>query len=388
MPEQQDRLFFLDNLRAFIIVCVVTLHGAMIYMDSPPEWWYVSDTQRSLIFTAVALLIDVPIMMVLFFLAAYFVLPSLIKRDQKTFLKDKFIRIGAPWIFGVLLLTPPTVYFAYYSRNVPMGLFQFWATDFWQVRYQQSVYWYLGVLFLFFVLFSVVYRSNRWLQSVPGPVPLSPGLVLGVFWGLTTLAIFFMSEWHVPEGWFACSYVLVVQPWRTPLYVGYFILGIIACRNGWFTARGYQPRLIPWATLWFLLGTGYFANRFNCDRLQIIKHIHRLIHTYILGQSKLALNIEHAILFNTLCLSSLLAGVAFFQRYLNGGGRFWKGLSANSYGIYYIHPLILYPLACCFLGVTFSPYAKAVLVISTALLASWAVSAFVLRKIPGLRRAF
>ena len=129
MPQSSDRIFFLDNLRAFVVVSVVVLHGIMNYMDAAPAWWYVTDAQHSPVFTAVAMLVDVPIMPVMFFVAAYFTLPTLLKRTPRTFLKDKFIRIGAPWIFGVLLLAPPTAYLAYYSRKIPMGLFQFWATE-------------------------------------------------------------------------------------------------------------------------------------------------------------------------------------------------------------------------------------------------------------------
>ena len=39
-----------------------------------------------------------------------------------------------------------------------MGYLQFWATDFWSKLYQQSVYWFLGVLFAMFVVLALIYR--------------------------------------------------------------------------------------------------------------------------------------------------------------------------------------------------------------------------------------
>ena len=56
--------------------------------------------------------------------------------------------------------------------------------------------------------------------------------------------------------------------------------------------------------------------------------------------------------------------------------------------IYYIHPLILYPLAYVFIAVALPLFLKAFLVISLAILLSWAVSALVLKKAPLLRRVF
>jgi glucan biosynthesis protein C len=58
------------------------------------------------------LLLDVPIMPILFFLAGYFALRSLQKRGTWLFLKDKLVRIG-----------------------MPMSFLEFWRTDFWTKLY-------------------------------------------------------------------------------------------------------------------------------------------------------------------------------------------------------------------------------------------------------------
>jgi hypothetical protein len=94
--NQSLRLTFLDNLRAFVVVLVVVLHGSMCYMAFAPEWWYVVDPQTSLFFTIVVLLIDVPIMLILFFISGFFALPSLVKRGRDKFLRDKFIVSAYP----------------------------------------------------------------------------------------------------------------------------------------------------------------------------------------------------------------------------------------------------------------------------------------------------
>jgi hypothetical protein len=51
-----------------------------------------------------------------------------------------------------------------------------------------------------------------------------------------------------------------------------------------------------------------------------------------------------ALLFSIFCFTALIAGAAVFQQKVNSAkaqsGAAWR---ANSYGIYYFHPLILYP---------------------------------------------
>ena len=372
--SQYGRLHFLDNLRALIVILVVILHGSMTYMLYAPEWWYVVDTQNSLFFTILVLLVDVPIMQILFFISGYFALPSLLKRGSSEFMKDKFIRVGAPWLFGALFLAPVTAYMAYFSRDVPMSYFQFWASDFWTVAFQQSVYWFLGVLFFLFFLLVIIYDISARLQEVTRRISFPTWKLFVSFWAIMSLGMFFMNLFFTIDAWYTRVYILVVQPLRVPLYAGYFGLGIYGHLHGWFSVEGYRPRLMPWAGLWFVSGLLYLANK-----LFVLPASH--------DPATLA-HALHALLFNAFCLSSLMAGTALFQQRFYKSTPFWSRLSANSYGIYYIHPLILYPLAYLFLPVTIPLFIKAPLVIVLGIVISWLVSALFLTKAPVVRRAF
>ncbi len=372
--NQPTRFYFLDNLRAFVVLLVVVLHGSMTYMAYAPEWWYVLDAQNSLFFTIMVLMIDIPIMQVMFFIAGYFVWPSLVKRGPGQFVKDKFIRVGAPWLFGALFLAPPTAYMIYYSRQVPMSLGQFWATDFWSKAYQQSVYWYLGVLFFFFVGLSLLYAAVKGLQALKPQLARPSWKLFGSFLALMSLGMLVMNQFFPPDAWFTNWYILVIQPVRAPLYLGYFILGIYAHLQGWFKADGYKPGLPGWGGVWLVSGLLYL--------------VLRLFVMPTVPQPTLLIQAAYAILFNAFCLSSLMAGAALFQQKINSAGPVWSSLAANSYGIYYIHPLILYPLAYVFTFISWPLALKAPVVIILAIALSWAVSAFVLTKVPGVRRAF
>lgn len=90
------RLVFLDNLRTLMVLLVVVLHVACAY-SSYSTWWYVDDTNAAP-FDFLLLIIDNFSMPVLFFLAGYFALPSLVrKRSGWSFAVGKLKRLGFPW---------------------------------------------------------------------------------------------------------------------------------------------------------------------------------------------------------------------------------------------------------------------------------------------------
>jgi len=367
-------MYFLDNLRAFVILLVIVLHGSMTYMANAPAWWYVVDPQNSLFFTMLVLLIDVPIMLIMFFVSGYFAMPSLQKRGSTAFLKDKSVRIGIPWVLGALFLAPPTTYLIYYSRQVPMGFLEFWQTDFWGKLYQQSVYWYLGILLLLFLVLALVYNQNGRLQASSPRVTLPSWKLFLGFATLMATCSLVMNLFFSIDDWKSFWYLFVFQPLRLPVYIGYFSLGIYAQQHGWFTAEGYRPGLKTWPLACVLSGLLYLALRLSPAAAS--------------PNPELLIKVITAILFNTFGLTSLMATLALFEARLNGNGLIWRSLSVSSYGMYYFHPLILYPLAYVFIAVSLPLGIKAVSVILLGALLSWFFSSQVVLKMPLLRDIF
>jgi glucan biosynthesis protein C len=367
----QSRLVFLDNLRAAAIILVVVLHASITYMAFAPDWWYVLDRHRSLLFTAIVLLVDVPLMPALFFVAGYSALPSLQRRGPGGFVREKIVRIGIPWAFGTVFLAPLSAYMIYVSRHVPMGYLEFWRTDFWGPMFQQSVYWFLGVLFLFFLLVAWHWGSQPEAVRAREPRPETPGtpvfvavVALTAGWAILEAPVAGLDDWwHL--GW-----LLVIQPARVAFYAGYFLLGIYAERRAWFRAAAYRPELGPWGWGCVISGIVYLGYRWRGDPT-----------TY--GQRAVA-----AVLFAIFCLTAVIAGIALFQMARGGTGRVSRTLASNAYGTYYVHPLILYPLAYAIRDFGAPTVVKALILVAVTLAASIATSALLLRRVPGLRRIF
>ncbi|MEI8333287.1 MAG: acyltransferase family protein [Chloroflexota bacterium] len=366
----KPRLYFLDNLRAFVIVMVIVLHASITYMVYAPEFWYVLDPDRSVVFTMLVLVVDVPLMPIMFFVAGYFALPSLARRGPSGFIREKVVRLAIPWAFAVVFLAPLATYMTYVSRGVPTGYLQFWTTDFWGPMFQQSVYWFLGVLFALFVLLVWAYAASPRLQATVPRVEQPRPRLFVAFIALTAAGSVLASPYFGLDDWKPISVLFVVQPARIAFYAGYFILGIYAERRGWFTATGFRPDLGPWGWGCVLSGIAYLAFRMGGTPVAVPERA------------------VASLLFATFCLAALIAGVALFQRWVNGAGPAWRTLAANSFGIYYVHPLILYPLAWVLVPVSVPAVVKATLLVVVTLAGSLAVSALVLRRLPGLRRVF
>jgi hypothetical protein len=172
------------------------------------------------------------------------------------------------------------------------------------------------------------------------------------------------------DDWRHLGWLFVIQPARVVFYVGYFALGIYAERRAWFGAAGYRPDLGPWGWGCVVSGIVYLGFRFAGNPTT-------------LGERAVA-----AVLFATFCLTAVVATIALFQAVADGTGRTWRTLASNAYGIYYVHPLILYPLAYLILDLGAPAIVKAAILVLVTLAASLAVSALVLRRLPGLRRVF
>lgn len=365
------RLHCLDHLRAVVVVLVIVLHASMTYMAFPPEWWYVIEPKNSRVFTLLVLGLDVPSMQILFFIAGFFAYPSIQRHGPARFLRQKLVRLGLPWLVGVVFLAPPMAYLITLTRGIAKPYLEFWLTDFWGPYFQQSVYWFLGILLALFALLTAFVNSEARWQFLERQ-PTRPTWVLFVrFWAATTLWFLVCSMVAPADTWINSLKLLTFQPARLGLYLGYFGLGLYADRAGWLRENGYQPTPSRWLLFALASGSAYLALRFTWP-----------------GGDDLSGLLLQAALFNGFCLSGLMAGLALFQRFFDRPSRFSSSLARNAFAIYYVHPLILYPAAYGALSVNISIYLEATLLILFTTFVAWAVAARVLTRWPLLREIF
>ena len=162
-----NRVYFLDNLRTFMIFCVVLYHAGGVY-ESGGFWagfWLVDDPSTNDLCGIINIVIDVFVMPTLFFISGYFTPLSLQNKDGRAFIKSKIKRLMVPWLIAVLTLIPIYKIIFLYSRHLPQ---ESWTTYFHWTNgiWNQNWLWFLPVLFLFGNLYLLLSRVKLDLSNI------------------------------------------------------------------------------------------------------------------------------------------------------------------------------------------------------------------------------
>ena len=109
VTAKSTRLFFVDHLRAALIILVVLHHLAVVYGEGI-SFWYV-DPPRSaslggLILVLFVLFNQAWFMGAFFLLAGYFTPASFDRRGTGSFLKERLLRLGVPLLIWIFLFNP------------------------------------------------------------------------------------------------------------------------------------------------------------------------------------------------------------------------------------------------------------------------------------------
>jgi surface polysaccharide O-acyltransferase-like enzyme len=383
---KSSRLFFIDNLRAFLIILVIMLHLAFTYGSSINLWYY-HDTTNALTTDLVTSFIGIgqAFCLGLFFLiSAYFTPGAYDRKGTGPFLRDRLLRLGLPLLIYDILVNPFVVYLAAGFRG---SYWQFYINYLLSLRgIGQGPVWFIEAL-LFFVMFYALWRmcSTWWSHALSRmtkptrsinlarrhPYPTTGALLLYIV-GLA-LITFGIRIW-LPMGWWFQPLNLMFAEF--PQYISMFILGLIAYRRGWLTR---VPDAVGKQWFWVaLIGLLIFV------LLSVLNGIGGGSIDYFLGGlhwQALAFASWEAIMCVAVCICLLV----FFRKHMNRPGRVWNFLSTNAYATYIFHPVILVGLAYSLHSVTLDPLLKLGIAVIIAVPLCFLISS-VIRRIPFAHR--
>jgi len=354
----RNRVYFLDNLRTFLIFLVVLIHTGLIYESSgiPAAWWIVDDPATNDLSGIINLVIDIFVMSAIVFVSGYFAPSSLRRKGAMEFMKSKFKRLIVPWIMAALILLPLYKFLFLYSRGLPQEnwtTYFHWSNGIWS----QNWLWFLPVLFLFDVLFVLMSRMG-WENA-----HLSLKAAIGISF-LIGLSYSFVMDFFQFQGW-TKTFFLDFQNERLLIYFLVFMVGSLFCKSKAFESKPGSKKLYyaVSSTVWipvniylgliifYLMNPGalIFSDLFDTFLVQFV--------------------------FMLSLISLLYVSINTFRFYFDRQGKIGRELSRNSYSVYIIHAVVLGFLATLivdtslpslvkYLIVTFATYFVSNLVVS------------------------
>ena len=405
MPEgaaEKGRLYFVDNIRWFVIVQVVVLHAAVTY--SGLGMWYYREAAAlepltTPSFGIIQSFIQAYSLGLLFLVAGYFVPASFSRKGGARFLRDRAGRLGVPALIYMLFINPALVYYvmaleAQAPLPPPGGFYLGYLLGL-QFLGGSGPMWFAIAL----LIFSAAYAAARVLRGDPekkdeeeeeaegaegvegaggaegmGEEATLPRHREVIALVLVIAAAAFMIRLVQPIG----TAVLNMQLSFFASYVALFAIGITARRRHWLERIPY-PFGIFWLKAVLVGGTAFWLALFlvgigpEGDISMINGGLYWQSAAYALWEA-------------FFCVGACLGIIVVFRERFNSGGRLARFMADNSFAVYFFHPVILILVTAALRGVALHPLAKFAVAAAVAVPMCFVASGLVLRRIPLLEK--
>ncbi|WP_251519911.1 acyltransferase family protein [Robertmurraya korlensis] len=383
IPAAGQRLDYLDTLKVALTCLVVVHHAGQPYGGSG-GFWYFQPQNGPEIELGRFFAVNAGFFMSLFFLiSAYFLPSSLRKKGAKKFLRDRFIRLGIPALFGFLIIVPIMMH-QYYLHYRPYADLSFWSyyihvyfglsgqPENWSgpswPDLQFAHLWFLEHLLFYACIYTLVSRWTKNRNNVVTSKPLNhlSILLFAVIVGLLTFVTrikYPIDHWEGFLGFIQAEYAHV------PQYASFFIVGVMASRRNWFTTLSTKIGIT-----WLIIGS-FLAGMYYLGLITVETR-------YGLTKGNFIYSFYETFLCTGLCLGLIY----LFKIMVNQTASFTKTLSANSYAVYIIHVPVLVTLQYWIDRYDISMISQFLFVSLFGMILSFAISHFFLRKLPFIKQ--
>lgn len=323
-----NRLYYLDNVRTFMILAAVLCSATSGFMVYPDVHTYVPATTQHYGFDAFINGAIAVILGALFFISGYCNAATLRMHVVREFIQKKWLRLGLPWVAGIAVLAPELAYISFISHGGNPDVSTFYWTTYWYDYFTQGQYWFLAVLLVLNGLLALAKLLSHSCLQHKQAVPLRP-FYAGLF---VFFLAFALNGAYMLFGnhWFNIAYVLTFRADYAVMAVFYFLAGIYASKHRWFSRRGYAPD-VAWLYAFLAVAVVYGLTASFIQPLP----------AYMAGP-----------LLSLLSFTGVLGFIGLFARFGQTDSPKAKELALLSYGFYFLsEPLVqntaffLHPLA-------------------------------------------
>jgi surface polysaccharide O-acyltransferase-like enzyme len=376
----------LDNLRGIVILIVLGFHSALAYVswaatpkvgfDRPPYNWRafpIVDSHRFLGFDLFCAWQDVYLMSLMFFLSGLFVWPSLTRKTDLTFVRDRVLRLGVPYVVGIVTVIPLAIYPAFRATAMDASLAAYWrallALPFWP----NGPLWFLWQLLVLNVIAAVAHSIapnalrtlGRW--SIAAGTRVAPYFAALV--AASALAYVPLAAAYTPWTW-SDTGLFAVQLCRPLHYAVYFFAGVGigagGINRGLLAVDGMLAR--RWA-LWLAAALVSLMLWMGLTSLTLNGGVSMA--------TAIAADFSYVLACAAGCFFLIAVSLHFAAEY----SRVLNTLSANAYALYLLHYVFVVWLQYALLDAPLPAAIKAPIVFALTLLFTW-ITAMTVQRIP------
>jgi Acyltransferase family len=377
------RIYFVDILRGALVALVILHHTAITYGGSGSFYYTepATDPLPGLLLSLFTNFDQAWFLGAFFLLSAYFTPGSFDRKGVWQFIKDRLIRLLIPLLVFYFVMSPLTVYIAFYHMTTaqlaqqgitaPMGL----NLTFISQSVGLGPLWFVELLLIFefgYVIWRVAAARLRKRNTEGRPFPSSRKV--GAF--ILVLALLaYLWRIVVPLNAQVLGFPSLFD---LPQYLGLFIVGLTAARSGWLkkmpdamAKRFFKIALVASAMLLplSLLGTVVISLGWGS----------------LVGYGSLS-SAFYAVWDSIFAVGMTMFAISFFRKRFNSPGRLWGFAAKNFYAAYFLQATVIVTITAL---VLYPVHTESLLKFGLAafmiLPLTWAL-AYAIRKIPYVDR--
>lgn len=382
MNQKSKRIYYLDRIKILLCLLVIGLHTTIAY-GGTGDWFFKEEVHDDLInavFTIYDAVCQSFFMGLFFFISAYFTVPSYNKKGCRHFLKDRAVRLFIPVGIFYFILHPTTNFIVEkMSLKKSISYFEF--------MYDSIInghnlgfgpLWFVFALIIFSIAY-VLYRRispNGTIQTEGSKKLNFPGkkaiFAFIIILGIISFAVRLVFPASVE--------IIGLKLGYFPQYIALFALGTIFYENNWLdeitdkiSSLYFRASMICFVLLIIVLAIFMVFGDGNVDRFMGGMNLQAFV--YALWEPFMCVGISFKL-------------ITVFRKKYDAPSDLWTGLSLDTYPVYVIHAPINVLIGCSLIGYAINPAVKCLVVYIATCVICFALSHFILRRVPVLRKIF
>jgi len=372
----KNRLYYLDNLKVFLIIMVIMHHVGQAYGATGGAWFYSYPGDRVIPLRFFFFFNASFFMGLFFFISGYFYPQSFNRHGAYQFIIEKLIRFGIPLIFAYFFMTPILEYVKYVHYVNPISFPDFYIRTLLKnglnIGYPGGFHfghlWFIEHLLFYSILYAAMRTVlQKYVPSMSITTTRQAKLYVIILYILVLGIITYLlrTSWGFPtDRWIAFLGFIQMEPAHLPQYLSLFILGILAYRWSFL-----ESITTPRNMLWLLPGLGIY--------------VVTVVQFYTAGSQQAFFMREYREAL--LCIGVCIGILALFKTFFNRTGRVMQILADNAFGAYIFHVPVVVALQYAFDPVRAGAFTLFVVVSFLSIPGSFLISILV-RLIPGMKR--